>query len=145
MRVLNTVGLFQEVQLFQLAHLPTPSTSNGIALARKPSVYRKFPGFWLKVIHRPLTGIHSIGVVNDLNIYPNPSQGVFNITINITGRKNLELEITNSLGQIVFIENLEHVSGSLTQQVDLEKCNAGIYSLRLITDEAVITRLIVIR
>ncbi|MCH8904253.1 MAG: T9SS type A sorting domain-containing protein [Bacteroidetes bacterium] len=77
-------------------------------------------------------------------IYPNPNKGEFTIEIIITETENLELKISNGLGQIVFTERLNQITGNFKKQVNLNKYRSGIYHVQLITNKGVITRSLII-
>jgi photosystem II stability/assembly factor-like uncharacterized protein len=80
----------------------------------------------------------------DLIVYPNPSQGVFNIKINLLQGSEFKLDVVNSLGQVVIHKSLNTQAGSLNEQLDLSSLADGLYYLFAITPEGGIaqTRLI---
>ncbi|MGC6428991.1 MAG: T9SS type A sorting domain-containing protein [Flavobacteriales bacterium] len=80
-----------------------------------------------------VVGINEFKAGN-INIYPNPSNGSFNLDINRTESSDLELTIQNTLGQIVYSETLSNVS-KLQKQINLSNLEAGIYTVT-ITDES---------
>ncbi|MBI4646044.1 MAG: T9SS type A sorting domain-containing protein [Bacteroidia bacterium] len=91
------------------------------------------------------TGINNFKFVSDLEIYPNPNTGKFNIEMNITQTANLELQITNNLGQTIYSEKLYQIKGRLVKQVDLKKYPTSIYNLKLVSDKGIKTRLVIIK
>jgi hypothetical protein len=48
------------------------------------------------------TGINSNPFLNSLNIYPNPNNGLFSISMNLTKETNLKIRITDATGRIIF-------------------------------------------
>lgn len=69
-----------------------------------------------------------------LNIFPNPSAGIFNLGCDAcNAENNYSLDIYNSLGQKI-------ISESLTNQLDLNIYPAGIYFVQLKDDKKVIDR-----
>jgi len=58
---------------------------------------------------------------NKLNIFPNPTKNVINITYDFK-TTNLNITILNMQGQIVFIESLTN------NQINLDRLNTGLYS-----------------
>ncbi len=71
-------------------------------------------------------GINEIGSKDaEINIYPNPSNGLF--TINAQGNKITELTVTNSLGQVI-------KTVSNTSTIDLSDAAKGIYFLEVRLD-----------
>ncbi|MCH8317002.1 MAG: T9SS type A sorting domain-containing protein, partial [Bacteroidetes bacterium] len=87
-----------------------------------------------------------------LKVYPNPNEGKFTLEIQPNGTElssyDIEIKIINMLGITVFAEKtaLPAPSHSNTQAenyrkvIDLKKYASGIYLLRIITEQEVITR-----
>jgi len=90
------------------------------------------------------TGIENIIFINYFEIYPNPNTSEFTIEINITQTENLDLKITNSLGQEIFTEKFTQFKGNFEKQLDLSEYPVGIYNIQLMTEKGVITRQIII-
>ena len=77
----------------------------------------------------PTLGVEEIEIKNKINVYPNPSNGVF--TVSFDNASSLQYEVYNVLGQNV-------MKGELTSSdntVNLTESPNGIYILRL-TDAA---------
>jgi hypothetical protein len=68
-------------------------------------------------------------------VYPNPSDGVFNIQ----GQGIRKIEVFNSYGQIVLSEEISDDY----LQIDLGSCAKGIYMLRVITDKGMAQKQII--
>ena len=72
----------------------------------------------------------------DIAIYPNPSEGVFNIQSNV---QNLKYTLVNMQGQVL-------QKGNVSQnQVDFSRFNQGIYFLELSTDNQRLVEKIIIK
>ncbi|MEO5570950.1 MAG: choice-of-anchor J domain-containing protein [Bacteroidia bacterium] len=87
-----------------------------------------------------VTGISEVDHVNDLQISPNPTNGILNITGKMID-KNSELVITNTIGQTVYIAKY---NDPFKTQVDLSGFASGIYTVQLITSKVTITKKIVV-
>jgi len=61
-----------------------------------------------------------------INIFPNPSSGLFTINIPKEGNNESNIEIINSLGQSVFTSR-EITSGNIYQEINISGHAAGIY------------------
>ena len=70
-------------------------------------------------------GVQIIGL-NNLKIYPNPSEGVFNIEFNSAVKNNLEIKIYNILGENIFLEYLTDFTGEYIHKIDLLNQAKGI-------------------
>ena len=84
-----------------------------------------------------------------LSVYPNPSQGLVTISLNsqdlYSGEANLQ--VYNSIGQIVKNESVEVANGSMIHQLSFpNETRSGIYFVRLLMgNEEFITRLVISR
>ena len=75
-----------------------------------------------------------------IEIYPNPTRGIFNVSIQLNNLQNVSLELVNSLGELVSDKNLGESKGELNESFDLSNQPSGIYLLRILLDDKVITR-----
>ncbi len=75
---------------------------------------------------------------NSVTIYPNPTTDF----VNITGLENAErIEIINTLGQIVISENVT----ASTKQTNISDLAAGVYTLKIISGNNVVTKNLIIQ
>ena len=94
------------------------------------------------------TGIqNNTGLNTDLQveIFPNPTTGSFDI--NLTGDQpfNGKLVITGATGQVIQQIDYEHAGGVSSRGIDLSGKPAGIYYLRIIGDNVLKTKKIVLK
>lgn len=75
-------------------------------------------------------GINDLDIVHSINVFPNPSAGIFTINAALEGNNQSTLEIINSLGQPVLV-SVENTSGAIRKEVDLSGHAAGIYYIML--------------
>ncbi|HTA82431.1 MAG TPA: T9SS type A sorting domain-containing protein [Bacteroidia bacterium] len=96
--------------------------------------------------HGPL-GIEMITAENNsLEIYPNPTTGLFTIDISLTGTKqNIDIKILNTLGEVLASDNNANVSGSMKKQIDLTAYSKGVYFVQVTTSHGVLYRKVVIQ
>ncbi len=74
-----------------------------------------------------------------LRIYPNPSEGVFNLEFTALG-EDIEVRIINMLGQVILEDELKSFGGSYRKRLDMTTHRSGIYLLQLITERATVNR-----
>ena len=74
------------------------------------------------------------------SIYPNPNNGIFNVSFN-NELKNAKLELVNVQGQVVFVKNIDKNK----EQLNLSHLNAGVYYVRLSSEEEVKIEKIIIK
>jgi len=71
-----------------------------------------------------------------ITMFPNPNNGTFTLDgvfMNITSKKDMPVEIINSLGQVVFRDKADIVNSTLHMQFRLVDMPRGTYTLRLET------------
>jgi hypothetical protein len=74
----------------------------------------------------------------NVNVYPNPSNGKFEVAVNLLSEKNVKFEITNMLGSLIQQVNTTIKDGTLS--FDLANKPAGIYHLRIFAGDKIVTR-----
>ncbi|MCD6345958.1 MAG: T9SS type A sorting domain-containing protein, partial [Bacteroidales bacterium] len=86
-----------------------------------------------------ITSVDNLQIINantpELVVYPNPSQGIFNISINSLNASKLRLNIVNSLGQVVIQKSISARAGDTTERLDLSMFENGLYYIFVITPE----------
>ncbi len=91
--------------------------------------------------------ISTIGILemsmNQISLYPNPSTGLVLITDINSALGEIELNVLNSLGQVVWSEDL--YSGQTKVELDLSNLQDGIYHVQLITQAGIISKPLVIQ
>lgn len=71
------------------------------------------------------------GTESDVTIQPNPNEGEFTFTLQVTTLGDVQMELLNTLGQSVYSEVLENFQGTLTRKMDLTARTNGIYYLKV--------------
>ncbi len=101
------------------------------------------PGTWLYTTSAPCVrlnfdpnvvgvnvGIEENNYLSKFNVFPNPNNGRFNIQIQTSQSEDININISNLLGQIVYSEKVS-ITNSLNKWLDLSHLKKGIYSVRL--------------
>ena len=84
-------------------------------------------------------------IINNLDVYPNPSRDIFNVSFTSEDVQNLEVRIINVIGEVVYTENLEQFVGQYTKQVDLVTYTKGVYFLEITTDNGVVNKKLILQ
>jgi len=81
------------------------------------------------------TGINSMNINNDaLSIYPNPTEGLFNVAVKLNLTEQVQLTVTDILGQKIY-EASPIVNSKQLLKIDLSQQAKGIYFIQLKTNE----------
>ena len=84
-----------------------------------------------------------ISSMNELNIFPNPTQNTANVAVGFEQAVNVEVELVNVVGQILISERKEGVTNhSFT--FDVSNYPAGVYMVRINANNERLTRRLVI-
>ena len=67
-------------------------------------------------------------ILTEMNVYPNPTEGVIAINLNLELESNVGLSLSNSLGQLVYYENLGKLT-ELNKSFDWSMLPKGIYTI----------------
>ena len=64
-------------------------------------------------------------------LYPNPSNGVFNLNVNGYADNQFELNVSNSMGQIVYTKSITINNADYNEQINLMNVAPGMYQISL--------------
>ncbi len=81
-----------------------------------------------------LTGVNNVDGASSIQLYPNPNNGSFTIKGNIYTNKEVDIKITNAVGQLVYSNNALPQNQELNQQVNLPELANGTYQLTITTE-----------
>lgn len=73
-----------------------------------------------------LQGINTIDLTADVSVYPNPTNGLFNINFSNTNQTDYTVSVVNALGETV-ISKMNVSAGSQSATVDLSGKTKGLY------------------
>lgn len=78
--------------------------------------------------------------IAELTVYPNPSTGVVNLTMNLESAADVNVEVLNILGSTIYTSGNAFSSGKQSMQINLDGIADGIYQLRLQTEKGQLVR-----
>ncbi|MCH8331315.1 MAG: Type 1 glutamine amidotransferase-like domain-containing protein [Bacteroidetes bacterium] len=87
-----------------------------------------------------LTTINEVGIVDEVVIYPNPSDGTF--YLNSSDDQIKFVKVFNMLGVEIFSQN--SFDQGLRLKIDIQEAQTGSYMLQLLTDEGVVAKKIMV-
>ncbi|WP_324671946.1 reprolysin-like metallopeptidase [Hymenobacter sp. GOD-10R] len=83
------------------------------------------------------------GILKGVDVYPNPSAGVFQVQINNAQRGAVQLHVTDALGRTMLSQKLTKNGAALQHTIDLSQLANGVYQLHLaLPDGSTVTRLL---
>jgi len=88
-------------------------------------------GFYLNVGSSQVLSASDVQPLNDLNVYPNPSQNILNLTFNLSSQENIRLRVYDISGHLVIEQNVARAMGSQRLTLDLSNLAEGSYMLDL--------------
>lgn len=88
-------------------------------------------------------GMNTYDLTNALNIYPNPTDGLFNVSAKFTTTEQLQVSVMNTLGQVVY-ETTPVTTNSQLFTLDLRTEAKGIYFVQLKTLNGTVVRKLVL-
>jgi hypothetical protein len=84
-------------------------------------------------------------IINNLNIYPNPSSNVFNISFQSEKLQSLEVYVKDVMGKIIFKEVKESFIGEYIKIIEIKTQSKGLYFLEIKNDLGIINKKIIIQ
>lgn len=95
---------------------------------------------WRRPTIEVITGIKTVKNNGAVNIYPNPSNGIF--MLELLGNTNAQqVSISNAIGQVVYINNS---IGNNTLQLNVDNVAKGVYTIQITTAQGVVNKKIII-
>ncbi|MBL4658310.1 MAG: T9SS type A sorting domain-containing protein [Flavobacteriales bacterium] len=99
------------------------------------------------VVVETCTGINNYADAlnkTSLHVYPNPNTGEFVIEFNMPEKQNVEINLLNVSGQLVFEENIDNLSGLYQKTINLREFSKGVYTVQVVVNDGIITKKIII-
>ena len=90
------------------------------------------------------SGIATVSGLSSVNVYPNPSNGNFNIDLNIQATETVTISLINQLGQTLQTHNNEVHAGHNILGISGSELATGIYYLQLSADNETVIKKITI-
>ena len=105
---------------------------------------------WATIFSQPVT--YTLGgarlensSVTNLDVYPNPSRDIFNVTFTSEEAQTMTVKVVNMIGEEIFTEELTEFVGQYTQVIDMNTQPKGVYFLEITTSTGSINTKIVLQ
>jgi hypothetical protein len=123
-------------QLGQIQDAPVPSYFLNI-------IYPGDSCFPPSVVYT-VTGVSNLIQSSQLSVYPNPTNGAFNLELNVDKALTGEVVVTDIMGRKVYNQQFNSF-GFYKSNINLANCAKGLYLLQLRTSEGVVSKSIAVQ
>lgn len=96
-------------------------------------------GFPFSIFGTVISGIESNDLIKNISLYPNPANELVNLQIDLASTMPVEIEIVNTLGEVVFAEN-KGQQFQVNEQINCSTFASGIYLIKVKIANEVVTR-----
>lgn len=96
-------------------------------------------------IEATTVGLEEIAGLGTIAIYPNPSNGIFQLDVNFIEAAELNLIVVNMLGEVVAVQDVNAVNGIHSGVIDLSTSAPGVYFLKIISDNNAISTQVLVK
>jgi hypothetical protein len=87
----------------------------------------------------------AMDLVSDLEVYPNPSRGVFNISFSSEEVQTVNIKVVNVIGEELYSEELVNFAGQHQTVIDMNATPKGVYFLEITTLNGSVNKKIVLQ
>lgn len=81
--------------------------------------------------------------IERLDVFPNPSNGRFNLTFDLPNDGQTSIQLFNSAGRLIYQNDMQKFSGQFNEQIDISTKAKGIYFLAVSQNGKTITKKII--
>ena len=102
---------------------------------------------WTPLVYwtQPTVRVEGGEAIANLDVYPNPSRDIFNISFTSETVQDLRVRILNVVGEEIILEDLQQFVGEYTKSIDLTTYTKGVYFLEITTDNGVVNKKLILQ
>ena len=82
---------------------------------------------------------------SNLDVYPNPSRDIFNISFTSEEVQDFTLRVVNLLGEWIVMEEIQQFDGEYVKKINLNQYKKGVYLLEIITNNGTINKKLILQ
>ena len=90
------------------------------------------------------SAIGDISSLNSFNVYPNPANTEFNISLNTTPVEELIITVTNVTGQQIFNKTISNATGEINVPVNISGNASGVYLVKVVSEGNAVSKNIIV-
>ena len=83
--------------------------------------------------------------ISNLDVYPNPSRDIFNISFTSEEVQDFTLRVVNLLGEEIIKEDMQQFVGEYVKTINLNQYKKGVYLLEIITNNGTINKKLILQ
>lgn len=100
---------------------------------------------WIDSVYGLTTGVSENFFSSSVTVFPNPSQGVFSITISSEIYGPLNVYLYSIYGALIFSSRIKCEGTPIKSNIDLKHLIKGMYLLKLVTEKNILTKQVIIQ
>ena len=85
------------------------------------------------------------GLISELNLYPNPTSGMFKLEFNMNLVSDYNIKIVNAIGELIYEDNLKQFSGKHSKVYDMSDLPKSIYFIEINTPFGTVNKKLVVQ
>ena len=84
-------------------------------------------------------------MINNLDVYPNPTRDIFNVSFVSEEIQTLSIRVLNIVGEVIYEESLEEFVGEYTKQISFDNYGKGIYLLEIESSNGIVNKKLILQ
>ena len=148
-KIVNNGSTYSPGEVFGATDIVFSSTSSKARIIEHESLNSFNPLYSFIIPTNPLTtGIFNLdqeGAMFKVNIYPNPSRDIFNLSFTSEKIQDLKVRILNLVGVELVNEDLQQFIGEYTKKINFSNNAKGIYLLEIETNDGIINKKLILQ
>lgn len=107
--------------------------------------FNQLPSLPILVEETTATSLNSYSLEDNIKIYPNPTSGVINIEYKLLNNSEINIEIMNTTGKVVYNQKNKNIYTSGYDCIDLSHFNKGMYLIKFSSENKSIIKKILLK
>ncbi|WP_442265259.1 reprolysin-like metallopeptidase [Tenacibaculum sp. ZS6-P6] len=121
-----------------------PTTQARIMVEAVDNIFFNVNSTNFTIVDNPTASVEDFSF-NNFSLFPNPSNGRFNISFDVLNTEEVKLRVFDFSGRLVENVAYKNVSNKFTTELDFEKLNSGLYLLQIENGNQQTTKKLIIK